>query len=86
MLKCAVNCDKNHAKYSTIKCLVSDLQRYKSMERDSGSIKVNQGGRCCGTVVTAVLERSGSSPKGRTLEIRYFVTKLRFVAIYALYE
>ena len=45
-----------------------------------------QGGRCWGTAGPAVPERSGSSPKGRTPNIRYFVAKLSNVAIYALYE
>ena len=47
---------------------------------------VFQGGRCWGTAGPAVPERSGSSPKGRTPNIRYFVAKLSIVAIYALYE
>ena len=34
----------------------------------------------------AVTERSGSSSKGRTLNIRYVVVKLGIVAIYALFE
>ena len=45
-----------------------------------------QGGRCWGTAGPAVPERSGSSPKGRTPNIRYFVAKLSIVAIYALFE
>ena len=34
----------------------------------------------------AVTERSGSSTKGRTPNIRYFVAKLSIVAFYALFE
>ena len=34
----------------------------------------------------ALTERSGSSTKGRTPNIRYFVAKLSIVAIYALFE
>ena len=34
----------------------------------------------------ALTERSGSSTKGRTPNIRYFVAKLSNVAIYALFE
>ena len=45
-----------------------------------------QGGRCWGTMGTAVHERSGSSTKGKTPNIRYFVAKLSIVAIYALFE
>ena len=47
---------------------------------------MGQGGRCWGTAGPAVPERSGSSPKGRTSNIRYFVAKLSIVAIYALFE
>ena len=43
-----------------------------------------QGGRSWGTAGPAVHDRSGSSTKGRTPNIRYFVTY--FVAIYALVE
>ena len=41
----------------------------------------DQGGRCWGTAVPAVHERSGSSTKGMTPNIRYFVAKLSIVAI-----
>ena len=34
----------------------------------------------------ALTERSGSSAKGRTPNIRYFVAKLSIVAIYTLFE
>ena len=34
----------------------------------------------------ALTERSGSSTKGRTPNIRYFVAKLTTVAIYVLFE
>ena len=34
----------------------------------------------------ALTERSGSSTKGRSPNIRYFVAKLSIVAIYALFE
>ena len=34
----------------------------------------------------ALTERSGSFRKGRTPNIRYFVTKLSIVAIYVLFE
>ena len=34
----------------------------------------------------ALTKRSGSSTKGMTPNIRYFVAKLSIVAIYALYE
>ena len=47
---------------------------------------MSQGGRCWGTAGPAVPEMSGSSPKGRTPKICYFVTKLSIVAIYSLYE
>ena len=40
----------------------------------------HQGGRCWGTAQPAVHERSGSSTKGRTPNIRYFVAKLSIVA------
>ena len=45
-----------------------------------------QGGRCCASARAALTERSGSSTKGRTPNIRYFVAKLSIVAIYALFE
>ena len=45
-----------------------------------------QGGRCFGTLGPAVTERSGSSTKGRTPDIRYFVAKLSIVAIYKLFK
>ena len=45
-----------------------------------------QGGRCCASTRAALTERSGSSTKGRTPNIRYFVAKLSIVAIYALFE
>ena len=45
-----------------------------------------QGGRCCASAQAALTERSGSSTKGRTPNIRYFVAKLSNVAIYALFE
>ena len=45
-----------------------------------------QGGRCCASARAALTERSGSSTKGRTPNIRYFVAKLSNVAIYALFE
>ena len=44
-----------------------------------------QGGRFWGTAVPAVHRRSGSSPKGRTPNISYFVAKLSIVAIHALF-
>ena len=47
---------------------------------------VCQGGRCCASVRAALTERSRSSTKGRTHNIRYFVAKLSIVAIYALFE
>ena len=43
-----------------------------------------QGGRCCASTRAALTERSGSSTKGRTPNIRYFVAKLSIVAIYFL--
>ena len=46
----------------------------------------SQGGRCWGNAGTTFPERSGSSTKGRTPNICYFVAKLSIVAIYALYE
>ena len=49
------------------------------------SIK-RQGGRSWGTAGPPVHERSGSSTKGRTPNIRYLVAKLRIVMIYALFE
>ena len=45
-----------------------------------------QGGTCCASVRAALTERSGSSTKGRTPNIRYFVAKPSIVAIYALFE
>ena len=45
-----------------------------------------QGGTCCASVRAALTERSGSSTKGRTPNIRYFVAKLSIVRIYALFE
>ena len=45
-----------------------------------------QGGTCWGSAGAALHERSGSSTKGRTPNIRYFVAKLSIVAIYELFE
>ena len=45
-----------------------------------------QGGRSWGSAGAALPERSGSSTKGRTSNIRYFVAKPSIVAIYALFE
>ena len=45
-----------------------------------------QGGRCCANARTAFTERSGSSTKGRTPNIRYFVAKLSIVAINAFFK
>ena len=52
----------------------------------SGAVCADQGGRCCVSVRAALTERSGSSTKGRTPNIRYFVAKPSIVAIYALFE
>ena len=45
-----------------------------------------QGGRCCASTQAVLTEKSGSSTKGRTPNIRYFVAKLSIVAIYAFFE
>ena len=57
------------------KCFVCFLARTAS-----------QGGRSCASARAALTERSGSSTKGRTPNIRCFVAKLSNVAIYALFE
>ena len=44
-----------------------------------------QGGTCCVSARAALTERSGSSTKGRTPNIRYFVAKPSIVAIYVLF-
>ena len=49
-------------------------------------LPTDQGGRCCASVRAALTERSGTSTKGRTPNIRYFVAKLSIVAIYVLFE
>ena len=48
--------------------------------------RAEQGGRSWGSAGAALPERSGSSTKGRTSNIRYFVAKPSIVAIYALFE
>ena len=45
-----------------------------------------QGGRSWGTAGPPVHETSGSSTKGRTPNIRYFVLKPSIVSIYAFFE
>ena len=50
------------------------------------TLTTNQGGRSWGSAGAALPERSGSSTKGRTSNIRYFVAKPSIVAIYALFE
>ena len=45
-----------------------------------------KGGICWGSAGTALHEWSGSSTKGRTPNIRYFVAKLIIVAIYTPFE
>ena len=40
-----------------------------------------QGGRCYASVRAALTERSGSSSKGRTPNIRYFVAKQIFTQL-----
>ena len=49
-------------------------------------ITVRQGGRCCASARAALTERSGSSTKGRTPNIRYFDAKLSIVAIYTSFK
>ena len=44
------------------------------------------GSRVPDVARAALTERSGSSTKGRTLNIRYFVAKLSIVAIYEFLE
>ena len=48
-------------------------------------IIIRRGGRSSGSAGAALPERSGSSTKGRTSNIRYFVAKPSIVAIYALF-
>ena len=45
-----------------------------------------QGGRSCASAQAALTERLGSSTKGRTPNILYFVAKPSIVAIFALFE
>ena len=47
---------------------------------------IYQGGRCWGSAGAAFHERLGSSTKGRTPNIRYFVAKPSIVSIYAFFE
>ena len=46
----------------------------------------HQGGRGWGSVIATLSQRAGSSPKGCTPNIYYFVAKRSIVAIYKLFE
>ena len=66
-------------------------QQYRKIHSSNKSIMqatfdFEQGGRSWGSAGAALPERSGSSTKGRTSNIRYFVAKPSIVAIYAFFE
>ena len=65
--------------------LIEAGQGSRAMQRIT-SHGLAQGGTCCASARAALTERSGSSTKGRTPNIRYFVAKPSIVAIYALFE
>ena len=50
------------------------------------ALAYGQGGRNWGSVGATLSERAGSSPKGRTANIRYFVAKRSILPIYAFFE
>ena len=67
-------------------CALWPKRRANRDQDQNWYLSLAQGGRCCASVRAALTERSGSSTKGRTPNIRYFVAKLSNVAIYALFE
>ena len=69
----------------TVEEVLAQVSDY-DIENILEGIYVWQGGTCCASARAALTERSGSSTKGRTPNIRYFVAKPSIVAIYALFE
>ena len=75
----------NH-RHCSRKCKITKYGPTYNLDVNYLPVCASQGGRCWGTAGPAVQERSGSSTKGKTPYLRYFVAKLSIVAIYTFFE